>query len=139
MASSVGNYFLIILLLILFGLIYIYVDNYRFTSIERFSQSKCKNDFIIPKEKLAIIQGVNMPDTPTNQEITFDNDPSASNLSGDPSQLFMFANNKASLDCCPSVYSTSQGCVCMTDDQINWLSQRGNNSRFSKCDGLRDI
>jgi hypothetical protein len=145
--SCVGNYFLIILLLILFGLVYIYVDN-RKTIFERFSScqqqlnQQQKQQFIIPQEQLAIVQGVNVPEIPISAVQAFDNDPSASTIDGDPnspSQMFMFSNNKASLDCCPSIYSTSKGCVCMTDQQINWLSQRGNNNRFSKCDGPRDI
>ena len=41
--------------------------------------------------------------------------------------LFMFANNKASLECCPSTYSTSTGCVCTTKEQRDFINKRGNN------------
>ena len=40
--------------------------------------------------------------------------------------MFMFAYNKYSPACCPSRYSTSRGCVCMTEDQKKMLDKRGN-------------
>lgn len=128
-----GNYFLIILLIIMFGMLYVYVDNYS-SLREKFSSSQ--QSYIIPQENLAIIQGLGMPTQPIEPVTQYDKDPSAATIDGkpdSPSQMFMLAFNKVSPNCCPSPYSTSQGCVCMTDDQINWLSQRGNNSRFSKC------
>ena len=39
--------------------------------------------------------------------------------SNDP--LFMFAYNKSHPSCCPSTYSSSRGCVCMTEDQKNLI------------------
>jgi hypothetical protein len=153
--NCLGNYFLILLLIVMFGLLYIYVDNYR-PYREKFYQAACvaqaaqiaqaeaaalSKKYIIPQENLAIIQGVNLPDQPISPVTQFDNDPSSASIdgkSGSPSQMFMLAFNKVSPDCCPSVYSTSQGCVCMTDDQINWISQRGNNNRFNKCDGTSE-
>jgi hypothetical protein len=36
-------------------------------------------------------------------------------------------NTRASLDCCPSVYSTDRGCVCMTNQQKELLAKRGLN------------
>ena len=36
-------------------------------------------------------------------------------------QMFMFANNRCSPDCCPEIYSSSCGCVCKTQDQINLI------------------
>ena len=41
--------------------------------------------------------------------------------------LFMFKNNQCKPECCPSPYSTSTGCVCMTSEQINYLNTRGGN------------
>ena len=37
----------------------------------------------------------------------------------------MLANNYASLNCCPSTYSTDRGCVCLTKKQTDFLSRRG--------------
>ena len=36
-------------------------------------------------------------------------------------QMFLYAKNRCSLDCCPSTYSSSCGCVCETQDQINQI------------------
>ena len=42
-------------------------------------------------------------------------------------ELVMFAKNKSKPECCPSPYSTSTGCVCITPEQINYLNTRGGN------------
>ena len=43
-------------------------------------------------------------------------------------ELFLFAKNNASPSCCgSSVYSTSNGCVCVTADQVNYINTRGGN------------
>jgi hypothetical protein len=42
-------------------------------------------------------------------------------------ELVMFAKNKSKPECCPSPYSTSSGCICMTPEQINYLNTRGGN------------
>lgn len=39
--------------------------------------------------------------------------------------MFMFESNKASPYCCPSTYSTSTGCVCMTPEQETLLGAHG--------------
>lgn len=119
-----GQYFLIFLLLVLFMLLYVYTFNYR---KEHFSQEQ--DSFILPSDKLAIIQGSMLPpDPPIKPVAAWDKDPSAPPLDGDKkseSQMFMFAFNKSHPDCCPSPYSNSQGCVCMTDKQLDWIGNRG--------------
>ncbi len=42
-------------------------------------------------------------------------------------QLDIFAKNRIAPDCCPSIYSSSDGCVCITEDQMRYLNQRGGN------------
>jgi hypothetical protein len=42
-------------------------------------------------------------------------------------ELFMFANNKISADCCPSPFSADGGCVCLTDNQMALFASRGGN------------
>jgi len=44
--------------------------------------------------------------------------------------LYMFKNNQISPSCCPSTYSTSSGCVCITPEQMLYLNKRGLN-RYS--------
>ena len=38
---------------------------------------------------------------------------------------FMFAYNQSSPLCCPSTFSTSNGCVCLTEDQKKLIGNRG--------------
>lgn len=57
----------------------------------------------------------------------------AGNVAPNPEQqleqgeLFMFGENKFSPMCCPSIYSGSDGCACMSSGQANFLNQRGGN------------
>jgi len=48
-----------------------------------------------------------------------------------PGQLDFFANNTFSPDCCDpptSGVSNSDGCACVTQEQVNYISSRGGNS-----------
>jgi len=41
---------------------------------------------------------------------------------------WFFSNNKSSPECCKAAtYSTGDGCVCTTKEQLNFLNQRGGN------------
>lgn len=40
-------------------------------------------------------------------------------------KMAMFADNKFSPECCPAAYSSSNGCVCATPEQISVLNRRG--------------
>ena len=57
-----------------------------------------------------------------------DGPPIDGNSEDNRKDLFMFAYNKSSPDCCPSTYSTSTGCICTTKNQRDYINQRGNNS-----------
>ena len=49
-------------------------------------------------------------------------------IDGDPDtdrNMFMFYRNKTSPDCCPSTFSTSNGCVCTTRQQRDFINNRG--------------
>ena len=41
--------------------------------------------------------------------------------------LVFFNNNTFSPDCCPSIYSNSAGCACITPEQLIYLNSRGGN------------
>ena len=86
------------------------------------------NSVLIDNDKLMNFQGVQGP----VQNVVSDNsDLSGPTVDGDPNspqRLFMFANNKASLNCCPSTYSTDRGCVCSTEKQDNFVRRRGFNN-----------
>ena len=42
-------------------------------------------------------------------------------------ELFFFADNKFKPECCPSTYSDSMGCACLSQAQVDYLNQRGGN------------
>jgi hypothetical protein len=42
-------------------------------------------------------------------------------------QLFMFGDNKFDGSCCPSTYTNSSGCACLSPEQAKYLNERGGN------------
>ena len=46
---------------------------------------------------------------------------------GAPQRMFMMAFNESKPDCCPGTFSNSRGCVCLTNDQRNFINTRGGN------------
>ena len=42
-------------------------------------------------------------------------------------ELFFFADNKFNPECCPSTYSDSMGCACLSQAQVDYVNQRGGN------------
>ena len=42
-------------------------------------------------------------------------------------QLFFFKDTKFNPSCCPSTYTSSIGCACMSKKQFQYLTQRGGN------------
>ena len=58
------------------------------------------------------------------------NFPTVDGKDGSPRHLFMLAHNQVRPECCPSTFSTSTGCVCLTDAQKQLVNKRwGNRSR----------
>lgn len=49
-------------------------------------------------------------------------------------QLDFLTYSKFSPDCCPSVYSSSGGCLCFDYDEDTSIITRGNNRYFTKND-----
>ena len=45
----------------------------------------------------------------------------------DDTQLFFLAKNKVGPECCPSMYSTDRGCVCVDEAQLQAMGSRGGN------------
>ena len=54
--------------------------------------------------------------------------PPVDGVDGSPEKMFMFANNRSSLSCCPSTFSTSTGCICTTENQRDYVAERGGNN-----------
>jgi len=49
-------------------------------------------------------------------------------------EMFMFANNEFKPECCPSTYSSSTGCACITQEQVNYINQRGGNRSIAPAE-----
>lgn len=45
---------------------------------------------------------------------------------GSPQMMSMFAYNRSSPECCPSTFSSDRGCVCMSQEQRDFINRRGN-------------
>jgi hypothetical protein len=45
----------------------------------------------------------------------------------DEGKMHIFAENKFEPECCPSNYSSSTGCACISAEQMKHLNQRGGN------------
>lgn len=66
--------------------------------------------------------------SPTVKEAFTDSDlPSYLDGESPGASLSMLAENRVSSDCCPSNYSTSNGCVCLTNEQLDVIRSRGGN------------
>ena len=51
--------------------------------------------------------------------------PTIDGKKGSPKQAFMMAYNRSSPDCCPSTFSSSRGCVCLSQEQSDFINRRG--------------
>ena len=57
--------------------------------------------------------------------------PSVDGSEDSPTKLSVFANNKTSLNCCgDSPFSTTTGCVCLTEKQKKYIQNRGFNKQY---------
>jgi len=60
-------------------------------------------------------------------------DRESKNVNMDKGELLMFNNTPFKPECCPSTYSNSDGCACISPNQYNYLIERGgNNSPYSE-------
>jgi len=83
--------------------------------------------FVNPKRQIFVPQGTPFPlkheEKVNNYIIT--NGPSIDGSKNAPKSMFVYSQNKFSLKCCPSTYSSDKGCVCSSKKQNNFISQRG--------------
>lgn len=83
---------------------------------------------LVTDSNLYTVQG---HDTPLKPVLSDPSSLSGPPIDGDPNspnKLFMLANNQSSPMCCPSTFSTSTGCICTTDKQMDYVAARGNNN-----------
>ena len=82
---------------------------------------------LISDNKLMSYLGVQGPIQNIVSDNSYLNGPTVDGDEDSPQRLFMFANNVTSLNCCPSTYSSSTGCVCTTKKQKDFIKRRGFN------------
>ena len=75
--------------------------------------------------------GTPLPLSPKFSKNGVTNGPTVDGTLNTPNDMFIFAYNKSSLDCCPSTYSTDRGCVCTTKQQRRFINSRGNNRNYN--------
>jgi hypothetical protein len=49
-------------------------------------------------------------------------------------EMLMFNNNEFKPECCPSTYSSSTGCLCISEEQVNFINQRGGNRTLAPAE-----
>lgn len=140
MASPCNATYFLLSMLIIFFLV-VYVVSPTFTIFPKFQQEKFADEK--PKlwdpAKILVYQGSSLPDEPA-KPVEYDNHESLPTVDGTdkaPRSMFMMAFNKCDPSCCPSSYSCSGGCVCMTDEQKNFLGNRGNNGK-GRCGNQKE-
>jgi hypothetical protein len=77
-------------------------------------------------DELKVIQGTPLPDKDFSSQL--ENRPEYPSVDGTcnaPKSMFVFSNNQVSPDCCPSTYTTSAGCICTTEQQRDFINNRG--------------
>lgn len=147
-----SSYFLIAVLIVFFMLLYVYVtpsntppiiDKYRqlFTQRmldQRRIESFQSNNQLIPMEQIRFVQGNGVPDKDPGVILFDQDDPAAQSVDGTqtaPRALFPFAFNKCDVNCCgdSAGLSCNGGCVCLTDEQKRFFSNRGFNNKNDPC------
>lgn len=58
----------------------------------------------------------------------FDIEQAEADIALDENKMFVFSNTKFLPECCPSAYSTGQGCACISDRVKEHIGTRGGNN-----------
>ena len=80
------------------------------------------------------VQGHQLPLKTPQTANDFLDAPPVDGQDGSPRSMFMLAYNQSSPECCPSTYSSDQGCVCTTPEQRRWLESGGSSNQNPVCD-----
>ncbi len=138
-----SSYFLIAVLIVFFMLLYVYVapsvDPIRQTK-QLFTQKRERftSNELIPMDSIRFVQGNGVPDKDPGKIMFDQDDPAAQSVDGTdkaPKALFPFAFNKCDVNCCgdSAGLSCNGGCVCLTDEQKRYFSNRGYNNKRDSC------
>lgn len=82
---------------------------------------------ILPSDKVAYHSPVGDAYSLNPDKSVSVNYPSIDGNDNSAKHMFMMAYNRSSPECCPSTYSSSRGCVCMSDAQRDFINRRGSN------------
>jgi len=93
------------------------------------SYLKQNNKSLLNPDQTYTLQGTptGLEDSLTSQDLNT-NYATVDGTDKTPKSMFVFAYNQSSPECCPSTYTTSDGCVCTTDQQREFISGRGGNN-----------
>ncbi len=80
---------------------------------------------LIKDKDLYVIQGHTNPNEPIPVDSSNINGPPVDGDIDGTKSMFMFKNNVVSPLCCPSTFTTSDGCVCSTKKQRDYINNRG--------------
>ena len=91
------------------------------------SSDKLTEEDLVPNKDLLTYFGVHGPtQIRSSQDVL--TGPTIDGEKDSPQKLTMFANNKTKFNCCgESPYTTSTGCLCLTEKQRNYIRSRGFN------------
>jgi len=100
-----------------------------------YSRRPNKHDSLL-LNNISVSQGTPLP-LEYESTVSFPPYPETSGTSVDgtadtPDSMFMFSYNQCKPECCPSTFSCSGGCVCTTPKQREFVSKRGNNSKYDE-------
>ena len=95
------------------------------------SSDKLTEEEFVPNKELLTYFGVHGPtQIRSSQDVL--TGPTIDGEKDTPQKLTMFANNKTKFNCCgESPYTTSTGCLCLTEKQRNYIRSRGFNKTSS--------
>ena len=116
-------------IVIIFAILIIFMSLIHLLGSQFFLQQEKFSAMARDPSKVITLQGHTIPTEPPT-EVRYDQDPSTTTVDGTPNtprSMFMLAFNKCDPSCCPSTYSCSGGCVCMTNAQKDFIGKRGNN------------
>ena len=86
---------------------------------------------LIKDKDLYVIQGHTNPNEPVFSDSSNINGPPVDGDIDGSKSMFMFKNNVVSPLCCPSTFTTSDGCVCSTKKQRDYINNRGYGNTLS--------
>ena len=97
------------------------------------SIQKASRNEIVTNEELNTYFGHHLPRRANRTIDDVLTGPSIDGAEGSPTKLSVFANNKTSLNCCgDSPFSTTTGCVCLTEKQKKYIQNRGFNKQYGE-------